>query len=992
MTSSEKPICSPITIARQDLVCPLCRLEFLEPKMLPCCHTFCRMCIATECAVLYMDRYVFWCPTCYDESEAYDVTGFTLPPNIYITGLQEVQACRKADKEYCLVCSVKKRKSSAAYKCLDCGDKLCQTCSRGHNSSTTTSNHFLACLSDLIKGRHDMQIMSRQRIVCLIHRENYKLYCTTCSILICERCALDEHRTHLHKSIEEAVQERKTALEKVVPKNFSVSQIKKRLSNLDKEEKQFNKKLMEETTACVQQIQMESKQMRKKCHEFFQKERAMLSNHLSSLSTGVFGMYNKVMECGGLQVLVMGDALEAGMKSLPDDVVNNPLLHHKKLRLNIAGYSPGSDVLSCTEELDEEEVDLAISSAGQNGVFSFIAPKVSVGNSSKTGSVLDLSRFDSTKPLKQTKGRKTVCVDGKTNDEESDMIGDVIVGDTKKDPVDNIMIDKAIGMVDVTTEDTENGKARGPEDDKDTDILDAKANDKVDIMPEDRANAQAKITDDVKADVDVKEKDTVVAMSDDMVKTNDEDKAATVSEANSADDGDGEDCMTHIDIPERNTGCAAKPSKSIKDYLSELHNEKVSPSDGTGTRQFVWKDMPHYDKVAEKTCSSKDIKKSSLATKSTVGDTEKGDSELQLVLKDNKQESLCVKDIQHKEDMALGTNMKSGKTKKKDDEADCLKDEVETASMATCKSSSSQGSCCSTDVENGEKTVAERERRTAQTNTRRCRQTIKTLIYIHHFFTRLHSDWNIPNITCMVFGRDDSIYFIDENNYKIEMVNKMGDFLAGARKNETTFFNHMTAYYKGFAAVHGNVLLYYNYDMIVTQTATLSKDTTPITSFPVVSNFQDGILIGNLPRNEMKLFNIYGSLKRCWTSRVPGPVMSMKYVHSDRVIMATWANNGAVYIESESQGIVLEIYRQFSSGDNVVGWHPWDACVTVDGRVIVSDSLRNEISIFDQEGNLLYSRNTAERHLLEPRCLLVDKTNRVFVSGKHGTILQYGFI
>ncbi|XP_067670524.1 uncharacterized protein [Haliotis asinina] len=986
MTSAEKPSSSPINIAREDLICPLCRLEFLEPKMLPCCHTFCRMCIATECAVLRTDHYVFWCPICYSESETYDITGFTLSPNIYITGLQEVKACRKVDKEYCLVCSVKRKKSSASYKCLDCGDKLCQACSKGHNSSTTTSNHFLACLSDLAKGRHDMQIMSRQRIVCVIHRDNYKFYCATCSVLICERCVLDEHRTHLHKSIEEAVKERKTALEKVVPKNFSVSQIKKRLRNLEKEEKQFSKKLTEETTAYVQQVHTESKQMQKKGRSFFQNERAVLNNHLSSLSTGIFGMYNKVMECGGLQLLVMGDALEVGMKSLPNDVVNNPLLYHKKLRINIAGYSPGSDVLSCTEELaDEDEADEALSRAGRNGVYSFIAPKIS----NMTGSVAFLSKTDSTKAVKQAEGRQITCVDSKTNDEETDMTGDVIVSD----PDNSIMVDRAIDMIDAMIEDSDNGMAKDAEDDKDTDLAKATGRDTVDIIHEDvvkkEEDVAARVSVDVRfkgkvhrTDADVKCKDAVVPRED-MVKNTDKD-IATLSEAHSDIDGEEEDCMTHKSIPETNQASAAQSSNTITDSLSKLDIKKVSPLHKTSMRPFVGKNI---DTLAENTCLPDDTEKKGLTTKGSVGDTELDYSEVDLVL--NEEESKKV--FRHKEGMTFDNfnNMKPSETKK--DEGGCPYYEVETASMVTGEWSSSQTSCCSTDGENGEKTISLTEQRTAQTNTR-CRPMIKTLIYMHHFFTRLHSDWNIPNITCMVFGRDDSIYFIDENNYKIEMVNKFGDFLAGARKTETTFFNYMTSYYKGFAAVHGNVLLYYNHDMVVTQTTSLSKDRTPITSFPVVSNFQDGILIGNLPKNEMKLFNIYGSLKRCWTSKVPGPLMSLKYVHGDKVIMATWANDGAVYIESESQGIVLEIYRQFSSRDHVIGWHPWDASVTVDGRVIVSDSLQNEISIFDQEGNLLYTKNTAERHHLEPRCLLVDKNNRVFVSGKHGTVFQYGFV
>ena len=226
----------------EELTCTVCLGIFVEPKVLPCLHTYCKKCV--ESLIKSRDRSrvdheaippgfhmgnqvqsqrvyqrpqqhegeratSLVCPQCREEHQLPVGGGDKLLTSFTFANLVKVLEINKADGK-ALTCENGLDTNPAFARCLDCQAYLCHSCSQLHRQMLATKIHSVISLDEIkTKGEKCFQAPRH----CPLHdKEVLKLYCRTCSKAICGDCTYVDHRSHKYVFIKDVLEELKGTL------------------------------------------------------------------------------------------------------------------------------------------------------------------------------------------------------------------------------------------------------------------------------------------------------------------------------------------------------------------------------------------------------------------------------------------------------------------------------------------------------------------------------------------------------------------------------------------------------------------------------------------------------------------------------------------------------------------------------------------------------------------------------------------------------------
>ncbi|XP_041352751.1 E3 ubiquitin-protein ligase TRIM56-like [Gigantopelta aegis] len=219
------------TIFDDFLTCKICCHIYNDPKILPCIHTYCLLCIQKLLQTSTTPGSIF-CPECRQSVAVPQGTASDLKTNVFMNGLIEILKVKSSEDIKCTICHLRGKTSPAKSRCLDCGDYLCSSCSDGHNASSATWNHKKVLLEDIKGGSYDMELRYLHRLTCSEHHDKIlEYFCETCQMPICMVCILVKHRNHKSVTTIEAVTVRKSRL------NTNSETIRENLKGLKIEER-----------------------------------------------------------------------------------------------------------------------------------------------------------------------------------------------------------------------------------------------------------------------------------------------------------------------------------------------------------------------------------------------------------------------------------------------------------------------------------------------------------------------------------------------------------------------------------------------------------------------------------------------------------------------------------------------------------------------------------------------------------------------------------
>ena len=197
--------------------CSICKKNFVDPRALPCIHTFCLECIEQHGAGKKPGDQVP-CPIC---QKVFTVPGGgfeNLQQNFFIQHLVENSKSgyqlEKGDV-FCDGCknnetNVTSKGVKATKYCTGCKQGLCDNCL---NDDKHGKSHKIVPIEEV----QDTMKSSLSPNYCKLHsREQLKYYCYDCKIIICVTCFVEQHKSHKCSDFTNVVDDLRQQMEKNV--------------------------------------------------------------------------------------------------------------------------------------------------------------------------------------------------------------------------------------------------------------------------------------------------------------------------------------------------------------------------------------------------------------------------------------------------------------------------------------------------------------------------------------------------------------------------------------------------------------------------------------------------------------------------------------------------------------------------------------------------------------------------------------------------------
>ncbi|RXG68298.1 Tripartite motif-containing protein 2 [Armadillidium vulgare] len=255
------------SVDNQNLYCGICTKRYKKPKVLPCLHTFCEQCLIDYTP---SESLTLTCPMCKQQS---------IMPKDGISGLQvnkKLQSkTERKNQNSCSACGAKSTKS-----CLQCEIILCSNCAIDHEQDSGSDCHSVVSLEDCSSHLSSAgQLSDETSLFCLSHAgQTLRFYCRNCETAVCSSCTDIEHRDHTTMRLNDAVDNQKLDLQRLIDKvNVQLPCMKEALCKLSEAATQLevNKKKSEkDLRSCFRDL-----------HDLLDERQTELLNRLNNLVT-----------------------------------------------------------------------------------------------------------------------------------------------------------------------------------------------------------------------------------------------------------------------------------------------------------------------------------------------------------------------------------------------------------------------------------------------------------------------------------------------------------------------------------------------------------------------------------------------------------------------------------------------------------------------------------------------------------------------------------
>lgn len=210
--------------------CSVCLDDYKEPKVLPCCHTFCKPCLAklgppsnkteggvakenephksitvekaveNEAAKQTVPSVIITCPECRAQHQIVGGVDMLLTNFSIVDEQNKLSSSNKSqDTTATLHCGLCESIDPVVSYCTDCLSGLCDFCHKAHQRQKIYHGHCIKKVDDIdTSALTEMaRTESKGQLVCTRHpKEVPQIFCKSCDELVCCQCIVDQHDGH----------------------------------------------------------------------------------------------------------------------------------------------------------------------------------------------------------------------------------------------------------------------------------------------------------------------------------------------------------------------------------------------------------------------------------------------------------------------------------------------------------------------------------------------------------------------------------------------------------------------------------------------------------------------------------------------------------------------------------------------------------------------------------------------------------------------------
>ena len=131
---------------KTNLTCQMCFKLFLDPRILPCLHTFCCQCVESLVRNRSLNDKTLKCPTCQlDTGLDSRASVRKLPANSLLVSMLDLLLIQQGEAVGCDICDASED-SLAQARCRECSVYLCQLHQEAHKRARDTKPHMILSL------------------------------------------------------------------------------------------------------------------------------------------------------------------------------------------------------------------------------------------------------------------------------------------------------------------------------------------------------------------------------------------------------------------------------------------------------------------------------------------------------------------------------------------------------------------------------------------------------------------------------------------------------------------------------------------------------------------------------------------------------------------------------------------------------------------------------------------------------------------------------
>ena len=299
----------------KEITCPICHDLFQEPKILPCCHYYCKGCVQ-KLAWRAGANQPFACPECRSDTFLPENDPDRLPTAFFVNRMIELHSkMEKAHGKGEALCEECEEYKAVAF-CRQCTEFICDNCVKVHKRMRLFSEHKVVMIEELKKGgAKQILINIAPPPKCKVHGEPVKIYCYECKHLICRDCVIDDHAGHKYEFVKKAAPAIK---QKVAERLISLKVVHVNLCDADKSVKSTKSDIESQGASAVDKIEQSFQQLHdlleQRKREMLEEASSLVKGKLDALSVQEKGID---MASGTIQSLV--DFVERNIENATDE-------------------------------------------------------------------------------------------------------------------------------------------------------------------------------------------------------------------------------------------------------------------------------------------------------------------------------------------------------------------------------------------------------------------------------------------------------------------------------------------------------------------------------------------------------------------------------------------------------------------------------------------------------------------------------------------------